>query len=216
VLVQRLEVQAEPESTDAHRNNVLTAFDAGWRIADGSRVYGEILIDDLHAKSAKNPNKFAYQIGWEGSGAIGPTRVTWGGEYTRVTQFVYTSYFGRDHQAEGQPVGFPVAPDSRRLRLRVAWDLDPDWQIRSRVTQSDKGENDLDEPFVPGSPRVSSSQFEGVVERTRDAEVGVRWWPASGVLVDVSGGVAWVDDAGHVRGASRREGRAAIILRLTR
>jgi hypothetical protein len=216
VLVQRIEVQNEPDSNGVHRNNVLTAFDAGWRIADGTRVYGEIMIDDLHARSGNHPNKFAYQVGWEGAGAIGASRVTWGGEYTRVTRFVYTSFFGRDHQAQDKPLGFPVAPDARRLRMRLAWDPNPDWQVRARVTHTDKGENDLDDPFVPGMPRVSSAQFEGVVETTRDVEVGVRWWPASGVLIDASTGMRWVRDTAHVRGDSRTEPRIALLMRLTR
>src|SRR2546426_3203414 len=37
------------------------------------------------------------------------------------------------------------------------------------------------------------STFEGVLETTRELEVGVRWWPASGVNVEVTGGYRWVE-----------------------
>lgn len=217
VLVQRLEVQSEPDSASALRNNVLTAFDAGWRISNGTRVYGEFLIDDLHTRSGKDPNKFAYQVGWEGVGMVSGRRISWGGEYTRVTRYVYTSFFGRAHVSEGIPLGFPVAPDSRRVRLRMLVDPNADWQFGVWVTNTDKGQNTLDEPFVPGSGQVSAaSEFEGVIETTRDLDLRARWWPASGVIISVWGGYTWVEDADHVIGAKRRSARGALELRLMR
>jgi len=216
VLVQRLDLQKEPDSLRAHRNNILTAFDASWRIASGTRVYGEILIDDLHARSGKIANKYAFQLGYDGVGPVGITRLTWGGEYTRVTRYVYTSFFGRSYVVQGRPLGFPVAPDSRRLRVRAAWDLSPDWQLNALVTHSDKGENSLDEPFIRGQSGVNSSQFEGRLETTRELEVGVRWWPASGVNLQLSGGYRWVDQPAHVEGAKDRTPVGAIALRLRR
>ncbi len=216
VLVQRLDLQKEPDSLIAHRNNILSAFDASWRIANGTRVYGELLIDDLHAKSGRNPNKYAFQLGYDGVGAVGDTRLTWGGEYTRVTRFVYTSFFGRSYVAQGQSLGFPFAPDARRIRVRGAWDLSPALQLNARVTRYDKGENDLNEPFLPRSPIVDSAQFEGVVETTRQLELGVRWWPASGVNVQLTGGYRWIDQLGHVKGAADRSAVGLIELHLTR
>jgi hypothetical protein len=216
VLVQRLEREYEIDSLRAVRNNVLTAMDATWRMAEGLRSYGEILIDDLHARSGKNPNKFAFQFGAEGAWPLGPGRFLWGGEFTRVTRYVYTSFFGRDHALGGQSLGFPTGPDARRLRLRGAWDVNPDWGISVIGTRTNKGENDIDEPFLTRSPRVNSSLFEGVVETTTEVELGLRWWPASGVDVAVSGGNRWVDAAGHVRGASQRVPFANIQLQLMR
>jgi hypothetical protein len=216
VIVERLERQNEPDSLRALRNNVLTAFDATWRVADGTRLYGEILVDDIAARSGKYPNKIGYQLGWEGVGPLGRTRVSWGGEFTRITRFVYTSFFGRDHVLQDRALGFPVAPDVRRIRLRTAWDLGPDWQLSARVTHTDKGENDLDEPFMPRSPRVDSFQFEGVVEKTREVEFGLRWWPASGVNLHLAGAYHWVDNSNHLRGAADRGASGAVEFSLMR
>jgi hypothetical protein len=216
VLVQRLERQNETDSLLAVRNNILTAFDVTCRVADGTRFYGEFLIDDLAVRSGRLPNKLAWQLGWEGAGAIGPSRISWGGEFTRITRYVYTSFFGRDYAVQGRSLGFPVAPDVRRLRLRAAWDPNPDWQVSLRATHSDKGENRLDEPFRPGTPRVNSSIFEGIAETTRDAELGARWWPASGVNLAVSGGYSWVDNADHVMHAKRNSAHGAIEFKLSR
>ncbi len=216
VLVQRLESQSEPDSDAALRNNVVMSVDASWRVAEGTRLYGEFLIDDLHAKSARFPNKFGYQIGWEGAGLLVGQRVTWGGEWTRLSRFVYTSFFGRDYVLEGKPIGFPTGPDARRIRLRAGWDPSADWTLFAVATHNDKGENNLDEPFIPGSPRVQSSHFEGVVETTRDLESGVRYWPASGVYVSVSGGYRWIDDDEHVTGKKSRSPLATLELRISR
>jgi hypothetical protein len=216
VLVQRLHHQKEPDSLGDHRNNILQSFDASWRVAPGTRVYGEFLIDDLHAGSGKNPNKYAFQLGYEGVGALGKGRLSWGGEYTRVTRFVYTSFFGRDHWIQGRSLGFPVSPDSRRFTLRGAWDPDENWQLVARVIHSDKGENDLDEPYFPDSGPVNTAVLEGNIETTRQAEAGIRWWPASGVDVLVTGGYRWVDQPRHRFGVHDESVVVGIELRLMR
>ena len=159
VLVQRLQVQDQPDSAGALRNNVLFGCDAAWRVADGTRLYGEIAVDDLHAKTAKNPNKLAWQAGWEGAGMIGAQRLSWGGELTRVWRFVYTSFFGQSFEAQGRPLGFPTGPDSRRLRLHVDWDAAEDWQFSVRGTSTDHGEGTLADAYVPGSPGVQAAKF---------------------------------------------------------
>lgn len=215
VLVQRLLVQDEPAGDDL-RNNILFGLDAAWRLAPGTRVYGEVVLDDLHARTSSNPDKYGWQLGWEGAGMIGPRRLSWGGEWTRLSRYVYTSFFGRAYAAQGVPLGFPDGPDSRRVALRGAVDFGPDWQLLARVSRLDKGENDLDEPFVPGSPAVSTGAFEGVVEKTRDVQAGLRWWPASGVDLRALAGYRWVDDLDHVRGATGRHAHVTLEARLAR
>ena len=216
ILVQRLETQDNPDSLSALRNNVMVSLDLAWRPITGTRVYGEVLIDDLHAKTSANPNKYAFQLGWEGVGTIGRTRVSWGGAYTRLTRYVYTSFFGRAYEAQGRPIGFPTGPDSRRISLRGAWDLTTDWQLAARVAQTDQGEGSMGQPFVPGSPQSDPLSFEGVVEHGRTAELGLRWWPASGVDVSAWGGYRRVENAAHVAGSTRETPTAALEVRLTR
>ncbi len=216
VLVQRLESQAEPDSLRAIRNNVVMSFDAAWRIAPGTRLYGELLLDDVHARSAKTPNKFGYQFGWDGAGIIGGSRVTWGGEWTRISRYVYTSFFGRDYVTQGQPIGFPTGPDVRRVRLRLGWDPSPDWTVFATALHNDKGENEISDPFIPGSGTVQASHFQGVIENTRELDVGLRWWPASGVLISASGGYEWIRNDQHVTGVRDQGPVATLQLRLDR
>ncbi len=218
IFAQRLESQDEPDSLSALRNNIMLGADIAWRVAEGTRVYGELLVDDLHSKTGANPDKLAFQFGWDGAGAIGRSRVTWNGEYTRVSRYVYTSFFGRAYAAHGEPLGFPTGPDARRARVRVTWDPSADWQVIARAARTDQGANRLDQPFDPASaaPAGSPFDFEGTVERTRAAEAGLRWWPASGVDLTLGAGWTWVEGAGHVAGAKRDGPRGSLEVRLTR
>ena len=79
-----------------------------------------------------------------------------------------------------------------------------------------QGENDLDEPFVPGGPVPPVGTLEGVPEVSDDLTATVRWWPASGVDLSLSLGVRRTEDAGHVAGVSRRDGFGSLAIRLTR
>jgi hypothetical protein len=212
----RLLSQDEPDSTGTLRNNILAGIDVAWRIAPGTRVYGELAVDDLHSETRTNPDKIAWQLGWEGTGMVRGHRLSWGGEVTRVWRYVYTSFFGRVHEAQGRTLGFPTGPDSRRARVRLVWDPSTDWQGMARVTQTERGENSLDEPYFPGAPRPDPSTFEGIVERSREVELGLRWWPAAGIDLGVRGAWRKTDDRQHVTDRSLEEWAAAVEVHLVR
>jgi capsule assembly protein Wzi len=211
----RLVSQDEPDSDEVLRNNVITGIDVAWRVAPGTRVYGELAVDDLRTTRG-NPNKIAWQLGWEGAGMVRGHRLSWGGEVTRVWRYVYTSFFGRVHEAQGRTLGFPTGPDSRRARVRLVWDPSTDWQGMVRVTQTEHGENSLDEPYFPGTPRPDPSTFEGVVERSREVELGLRWWPAAGIDLGVRGAWRRTDALQHVAGSSSEDWTAAVEVHLVR
>lgn len=215
-LAQRLLAQ-DGDSSGTQRNNVAISADASWRIADGTRVYGEVLVDDAHAKSAAIPNKYAWQLGLDGAWTHGFTRVTWNAEYTWLSRYVYTSFFGRTFEAQSAPLGYFTGPDARRLHTRITWDPRVDWQLSAIVTRTWKGENDLHEPFVQGTPIVPPVHtLEGTPELSDDVTGVLRWWPASGVDVSIAAGLRRTESAGHVSGARERTGHAALALRLTR
>jgi hypothetical protein len=214
-LAQRL-LQQDGDSTGQARNNVELSFDASWRPADGTRLYAELLLDDLHAKSAATPNKYGWQIGADGAWTHGFTRLTWNTEYTWTSRYLYTSFFGRSFVAQAQPIGYPTGPDARRLRVRTSWDPRVAWQVTGIVSRTWKGENDIDEPFLPGSPVPDVSTLEGVVETTDEATGVLRWWPASGVDLSLSLGFQRAQNANHVSGDGTTGVTGAIAFRLVR
>jgi len=215
-VAQRLLDREHADSTGVLRNNVMLAADASVRVADGSRAYAEILIDDLHARAADVPNKYGGQAGWSGTGTVDGTRLTWDAEYTWLSRYVYTSFFGRSYVAQGQPLGFFTGPDARRLRARVTLDPDTDWQLALVASRTDHGSEGLNDPFVPGGPVPDVNQLAGTVERTRSLTASTRWWPASGVDLSLSAGRQWVDDAGNVAGAQTNAWTGSFAFRITR
>ena len=217
-LAQRLEAEESlaPDTTGTGRNNLMVALDAAWRVADGTRVYGEWLIDDLHARTASVPNKWGMQLGLDGMGDLRGTRLSWNVEWTRLSRWVYTSFFGAQAAIRGEPLGSVLGPDSERLRAHLAWDPGTHWQVTLDATHSRKGENDLDEPFVPGTPPPDPGSFEGVASSMRELEGGLRWWPSRGVDVSAAAGWYRVDDADHVRGATREGATARVAFRVSR
>ena len=215
-LAQRLQQQDSDSAGSVTRNNVLLAADFSWRPADGTRVYGEFLLDDAHARSADTPNKYAWQLGLDGAWTRGFTRLTWNTEYTWISRYVYSSSYGRDYVAQSRPIGYPTGPDSRRLRARVTCDPRVAWQLSAHASRTWKGENDLDEPFVPGTPVPPVGELEGVPAMT-DAFTGtIRWWPASGVDLSLSAGWTREENPDHVSGVVDRRAHAAFALRVLR
>jgi hypothetical protein len=215
-VVQRIQNLSEPDSAAALRNNVTAAFDVAWRFVYGNRAYAEVVLDDVHLESTATPSKWGYLLGWDGVGRVGGARVSWNGEYARLSRYVYTSFYGAALEHNGEPIGYPTGPDSRRLRVGGACDFGAAWQGFASVSRTDRGEGSLGTPYVPGNPYGSPFAFEGVVERRRDLEGGVRWWPASGVDVALSGGWREVRNDGHVEGASSDGPFAALELRIVR
>lgn len=215
-IAQRLLDREHPDSTGALRNNVMMACDASVRVAPGSRLYGELMIDDLHAKTATVPNKWATQAGWDGVGEVDGTRVTWNCEYAWASRWVYTSYYGRAYAAGGVPLGLPTGPGSRRLRARVAWDPGVAWQAGLVATRTETGREGLGDAFVPGGPVPDPASLAGPVERTESLEGFVRWWPATGADLSLHVANDRTANAAHVAGASARAWRAAFALRLAR
>jgi hypothetical protein len=216
VIAQRLLLQDEPDSSRALHKEDMIGMDVACRITRWARAYGEVAIGDLREGRSYTPNIYAFQAGLEGVGVVGQTRFTWGGEFTRLTRYMYTSYDGLSFQAQDQPLGFPTGPDARRVALRGGWDIGPDWQLFANAAQTDKGQNGLGEPYIPGSPPVAASTFEGVVERTRELLAGPRWWPASGVDLKALIGWRWVDNRDHASGRHASSGSAALEVRLVR
>ena len=215
-VVQNLLHRDEPDSFAVLRNNILLGLDVAWRVGPGTRVYGELLVDDLRTDTSNAVTKLGWQLGAEGMGSVRDQRLTWGVEYTRLSRFVYTSFFGRSFVAGGLPIGFPTGPDTRRITVRGTWDPAVSWQLFARAARTDAGESGIDVPFIPGSPSVPAGTFAGVVERITEGDVGLRWWPASGVDVALSGGFERFENSGHLVGARRYGSRASLSLRLIR
>jgi hypothetical protein len=215
-MVQKLLDQDHPDSAGVLRNNVMVAADASVRVADGSRVYGEVLVDDLHARTAQVPNKFAARAGWSGTGVAEGWRLAWNVEFAWLSRYVYTSYFGRAFTAQDRPIGYPTGPGSRRWRAGVTLDPCTDWQFALLATRVESGTEGVSDPFLPGGPVPDVATLAGPVETARSLAATARWWPSGGVDASLTLARETADGAAHVAGASRSGWRASAALRLVR
>jgi hypothetical protein len=77
------------------------------------------------------------------------------------------------------------------------------WQFYGIGARTDTGESGMDSVYTPGSPPVDAMEFAGVVETRRALELGVRYWPASGVDIAASAGFHVGPQRGARRGARR-------------
>jgi hypothetical protein len=205
---------------EGSRNNVMGGLDVTWRPAPGSELRGELLLDDQNLKSEGSPTRIGYQLGGLvvrplpilAQAARGTALV----EYTRVYNYVYSTFYGEDFIHHGRPLAHPQGPDSRSLH--AALDVAPSAALEARLaaTWTDRGEGELGRFFHPDSGAAVGSVLSGVVERRRTLEAGLRFWPRDGIDVDAALAREWVDDAGHQLGVNSARWIARLGLRLRR
>ena len=165
------------------RSNVLAAADLTWRWGPGRTVYGEILVDDVKS-SGEAPARMGYQLG---SSFIheGTRRLSLQAEYTRVYNYTYAVYYGRDFFHRGfdrteESLGYPLGADVGNLNLWADLDLNLDWTLTGRLRRTEIGEGngagawcppdlETDNPYdtvCQSYGPISGSVFAGTVERT--------------------------------------------------
>jgi len=97
----------------------------------------------------------------------------------------------------------------------VTWDPRVELQFSGLASRTWKGENTLNEPFVPGTPVPPVNELEGVPLVTDDFTGTVRWWLATGA--DFSLSLGWVHsrrDNGLI-GSDSSGGHMRFAFRLT-
>ena len=219
--VQRLLSEDSVDGTgpvDPLRNNVMGGLDVTWRPRPGARLHGELLLDDQNLKTAGSPTRIGYQLGALGTRALPAltpaARGTLRLEYSRVYNYVYSTFYGEDFIHHGRPIGFPEGPDSRVLAAGLTVATSAAFEASLAATLADRGEGALGTFFDPDSGAASGSVLSGVVEKTRTIEAGARWWPRDGVDIGVTVARQAIHDVAHVDGAESRRWIARLAVRL--
>lgn len=194
------------------RANIMASIDAEARLGRGVSAYGELLIDDFATKNRDMPDRFGYQAGARLDRSIGDRVLRVLAEYTRVRRFTYATYYGQNFALRDRPLGFALGPDAENTLVEGALDLNRDWQIRSSLDLTNRGEGVLGEAWNPDEGFVSNSGLSGVVERTREVWSDLRFIPVD--RLDLSAGVGrrWITNERHVLGADRSSWMARLAV----
>ncbi len=222
--VQRLLSEDQVDATgdaESIRNNVMGGLDATWRPAPGVEVHGELLLDDQNVKTAGSPTRIGYQLGglWTrpftalgsgGSGARGRLEA----EYSRVYNYVYSTFYGEDFIHQGRPIGYPVGPDSRTWFATAGVSPSANWDASLTALWADRGEGELGTFFDPDSGAASGSTLSGVVESARTLGAEARFLPRDGMEFTLGVAHSWVDDVAHQAGIDERRWIARLGVRL--
>ena len=187
-MVQKLLDQDHRDSTGALRNNVMVSLDASAarrrRLAASTASCCSTTC--TRARRRSRTSTAGRPVGAASAKSRG-TRVSWNAEYTWLSRYVYTSFFGRSFTAQDRPLGFPTGPGfapaaypghvgpHRELAGRGHRDAHRDRcrgtrrRLRARRTRTRSGHR---------SPACSNARAR--VEGT------LRWWPAGGVDLSIA------------------------------
>jgi hypothetical protein len=207
-----------PTTAGSVRDNVMLSVDARWRPIDGFDLYGEALLDDLGLMSDDHPTRLAWQVGALHTGSLFGRELRTRLEWTRVWNWVYTTFYHADFVHEGRPLGYPYGPDCRVIDVRSEAILGRDWTLSAAAGRRDQGEGRRMTPWLPAQRAAlgtDAGRFQGVVETEWRLAFGFRYAPIEHIGVEAEAGPAWVSHAGNVPGVSRRgfPGRFAISMR---
>jgi hypothetical protein len=190
-----------PGLDDPLRNNVSVSADAVVRPLRGVSVYGELMIDDLSEETSKRPTRLAYQGGMFVSRPVAGRLVSLTAELTRVWNYTYNVYYSdvydRDQTHQGKPLGYYLGPDTRNLYFCVSEDVSRDLEVACALDVTHRGEGSLAVPWTPDMEDADASELSGVVERTTELKLLLRWMPVETVLIETSAGRVEVNNKEH-------------------
>lgn len=195
------------------RSNALLSGDLYWGWSPGWAGYGEILIDDIKTTESGVPTRIAYQLGLVHV-REGARRLTLQAEYSRVYNFVYSTFYGRGFYYRGTALGYPKGADVADLGFWADLDLDLDWTVGVQLAYTKIGEGNrggawCPPELAPDNPydaecqafgEASGREFAGVVQQDYSVGGGATFAPRDNLRFQVEGGVSFLDNADHVDG----------------
>lgn len=154
-----------------NNDNLLVGFDADWYPSPGSRLFGELLIDDAQYDTGREPQEIAWTVGAAQvlrAGGVAPAlRV----DYTRVNTWTYGQVMPWNRYTMGRaPLGDPLGPDADRWRAELALPLTRRLRLVAEGLRTRRGE------VRPETPRPVAVPFgrsfpSGVVERNEGGRI---------------------------------------------
>lgn len=185
------------------KNNVMWTADLTWRARPGTRLYGELAVDDISFSSERRPLSIAWQVGAHERWRVRDGALSARGEYSRVYRYTYSVAHQHDFDFAGMPTGYPLGPDVEQTFGQLSWSRGADWTFALEGAVVRKGAAELGDYYVLGSP-LPPLALSGVVDRDARVAVSLDWSPAAGLGLGGTGGYASVRSLDHVPGRDSR------------
>ncbi len=219
-LVYYGEFSNEPDSL---RGNVFGAIDFVFYPKQGLEVYGQLLVDDIQVEKTGpgdlEPNEIGYLLGFQVADPGGWEGATIGLEYTRVANRTYNTLpEAEKYLHRNKPIGHFLGNDFDRWLLHARAYLGHSLTLTVRAEYRRHGEGRVNAPF--DRPWMNYTLEEGysepfpsgIVERTRLAELEMRWHPRWNVFVSAHARYQAAENAGNVEG--KTESRFEFFVKL--
>lgn len=185
-----------------HRNNLMVGADLEWRIADGWRIDGEFLLDEISTETSSIPHRIGIQAGASWAGMLAGRAADARLEATKVYQDTYAVYYGANFLQDDVPLGFARGPDVEFLRGTLDTDVTTDIRVGLGLDAERHGEGKPGDFWDPdaGVSQNSGSTLTGVVTRTLFPHARIRAAWRGALDATARAGVKQIENADHVAG----------------
>ena len=119
------------EHLQGDQDNISLAFDLSVKTIPGWEFYGELLWDDMKSPTSMFDdgwwgNKWAATVGIARDGLrLGPAKIDWFGEYTRIEPWVYTHHKGGGYTyaSYAQSLGSDLGPNAQEIHSELSAEI---------------------------------------------------------------------------------------------
>ena len=173
--------------------NSYVGIDAELNFQPGIKLYGELMIDDLHFEPEYlHPNRTGFLAGAYFADPLGNGNTDFRIEYTHINNYVYYhTQSWQDYLYQGEYIGNPLGPDADQIYLELTHRLSDKFNLSLSYTYERHGEGQVG-IALPSDPVVANENIflSGIIEKKNAYKAGIsydissRWDIAGSVTLE--------------------------------
>lgn len=181
-------------------DNVYMGADFVWWPYAGTRLYGELLIDDFQIDFKSEPHQVGFDIGISRIGVLGQDRLRLDAQYTQIRNYVYGQARRQNiFTNSGIVIGSSLGPDADRTRCKVSYSLTSDITLLAGGSFWRKGEGRASDPQPSAVPKGEPFP-SGVVQQASTIYLGMSLLGGTVLDLEVEAGLYRIDNLANEPG----------------
>ena len=172
--------------------NSYVAIDAELNFQPGIKLYGELMIDDLHFEPEYlHPNRTGFLAGVYFVDPLDTGNTDFRIEYTHINNYVYFhTESWQDYLYQGEYIGNPLGPDADQLYLELTHRLSDKFNLSLSYNHQRHGEGQAG-IALPSDPVVANENIflSGIIEKKKAYQAGISYTMSP--QWELSAGVTW-------------------------